>query len=237
MKKSILWLIAARSGSKSIPHKNIKKLGGIPLLAFRIKAALSSKISSDVWISTDSIEYSKIANEYGAFVPFIRPSNISDDSSSSIDVVLHAMNFATKNNLTYDFVGLLEPTSPFITTEQMDNAVKALKEDNYADAIVSIRESRPNTRFIQDESYYLDKISINIKNIELVGRQNFKKQVTPSGGFYISKWDNLIQNKTFYTTKTIGFEVDEISGLEIDEPIDFDFANFIIAKTKKKLYE
>ena len=230
MKKNILWLIAARSGSKSIPHKNIKKLGGIPLLVFRIKAALSTKISRDVWISTDSIEYSEIAKEYGAFVPFIRPFNLSDDSSRSIDVVLHAMEHANNLGLKFDLIGLLEPTSPFITSLILDNAIECLLNDTNASAIIAVRESIPHPIFIQEESKYLTQIADNLKKITQLGRQSFTKQITPSGGFYISKWDSLLQEKSFYSEKTIGFLVDDIAGLEIDEPLDFEFAQFVIEK-------
>ena len=84
--KKILWILAARSGSKTIPGKNIKLLGGIPLLAYRIKSALLSKYSQDIWISTDSEEYAKIAEEYGAKKMFIRPDILADDQASSSDV-------------------------------------------------------------------------------------------------------------------------------------------------------
>jgi N-acylneuraminate cytidylyltransferase/CMP-N,N'-diacetyllegionaminic acid synthase len=140
------------------------------------------------------------------------------------------MNFANKNGFYFDFIGLLEPTSPFISTLQLDTAITNLINEPFADSIVAVRESRPNTTFIQDNDKFLDKISKKISDIKSLGRQNFKQQITPSGGFYISRWNSFLLNKTFYSEKTIGFLVDEISGLEIDEPIDFYFANFLIEK-------
>ena len=226
--KKILWLVAARSGSKSIPDKNIKLLGGYPLISFRIKSAIATEFPKDVWVSTDSEVYANLSQQFGATIPFIRPEILALDDASSIDVVLHAMDFATKCNLKYDYIGLLEPTSPFISSNQLDSALNILNSSNDASAIVAVRESRPNRIFIQEESLYLTELAKNIQSITKTGRQFFRKEITPSGGFYISKWDNFLQDKTFYSQKTLGFHVDDISGLEIDEPIDWKFAEFII---------
>ena len=228
--KKILWLVAARSGSKGITDKNIKLLGGKPLLAYRIETAINSIHDSDIWISTDSLIYAEIAYKFGAKIPFLRPAYLSTDGSSSMDVVLHAMNFANSNSLDFEFIGLLEPTSPFITTSQLDNAVDELQKDINANSIVAVRESRPNTLFIQDQAHYLNDIHNNIKHIKKLGRQMFNKQITPSGGFYISKWESFLKHKTFYTENTIGYYVNELTALEIDEPLDFEFAKFLIEK-------
>ena len=223
MKKKILWLIAARSGSKSITHKNIKLVGGHPLLSYQIKAAIKTRSDYDMWISTDSEEYASIAQKYGAEVPFIRPKELSRDTSSSIDVVIHAMEHAKKINKKFDYVGLLEPTSPFITSNQLDGALSLLEEHNDALAVVAVKESRPNKIFIQKQSMFLEELSLNLEKLKNYSRQEFEKEITPSGGFYISKWNAFLEKKTFYTSKTLSFEVDEVSGLEIDEPLDWEF--------------
>ena len=231
----ILWLVAARSGSKSVPHKNIKELGGIPLLNHRIISALNTGnvrntegSSSEVWITTDSVEYAEIAGKQGAKVPFIRPEHLATDAASSIDVVLHAMQFAKNEGLTFDAIGLLEPTSPFVTSGQLTDAVHQLFEDTTADAIVAVKETRPNTFFIQKEGDYLDVLAGRFEQQKALGRQFFDKEITPCGGFYIAKWSNFLEKQTFYTAKTRAYLVDEIAGLEIDEPIDWLWAEFII---------
>ena len=228
MKKKILWLIAARSGSKSITHKNIKLLGGHQLLSYRIKSVKKTRSKYDLWITTDSEEYASIAQKYGAEVPFIRPKELSNDVSSSIDVVIHAMKHAEKLNKKFDYVGLLEPTSPFITPNQLDGALSLLEENKEALAVVAVKESRPNKIFIQKENMFLEELSLNLEKLKTYGRQEFEKEITPSGGFYISKWSALLEQKTFYTPKTLSFEVDEVSALEIDEPLDWEFAEFIV---------
>lgn len=232
IKKKILWVVTARSGSRSIPHKNIKLLGGVPLLCHRIKAAYKTKEQHDLWISTDSKDYADISKKYGAEIPFIRPEDLALDDSSSSDVILHAMAHAKKINKRYDYVGMLEPTSPFITSDQLDAAVRSLDENKNALAIVAVTESRPNKVFIQEESQFLVELARNLEGLKNIGRQAFKKEITPSGGFYISQWEAFLEKKTFYTPKTLSYEVDEISGLEIDEPIDWEFAEFIIANKK-----
>src|SRR5262245_15654181 len=89
-----LWLVTARAGSKSIPHKNIRPLGGHPLLAWRIAAARSLAGGDPVWLSTDDEEYAALGEQYGAEVPFLRPRELATDAARSIDVALHAMEVA-----------------------------------------------------------------------------------------------------------------------------------------------
>lgn len=229
----ILWLITARSGSKSIPHKNIKLLGDKPLLAYRVLNIPKLKDGSELWISTDSTDYANVASSFGCKVPFIRPEHLSKDSSSSIDVVLHAMEFAESQRLYFDYIGLLEPTSPFVSSIDLELALKDIESDTKADSIVAVRENRPHTCFIQDENKYLDTIANKIKELNQLGRQNFKRQVTPSGGFYIARWKKFKETQSFYTANTLAYIVDEESGLEIDEPLDWLIAEAIISNRKK----
>jgi CMP-N,N'-diacetyllegionaminic acid synthase len=228
MVNKILWLIPARSGSKSIPHKNIKKLGDYPLMAYRIKSALSIASAIDVWVSTDSEEYAEIARRFGATVPFIRPPELATETASSADVVLHAINEAEKRGLRYSALGLLEPTSPFITYNQLSDAVKQILGDDEAENIVAVRESRPNSFFIQKDSKYLTELAERLSMMQSHARQNFDKEITPSGGFHIAKWDSFKKSKTFFTQKTLSFFVGSENELEIDEPLDWNFAEFIL---------
>jgi len=224
----VLWLITARSGSKSIPHKNIKMLGGLPLLAYRVKSARAIAGQEDVWISTDSQEYAGIAQSFGATVPFIRPEQLATDNAKSVDVVMHAMDRAEKVDKKYAAIGLLEPTSPFITAEQLYQAVKQLFADQEAENIVAVRKVRPSTFYVQQETRYLDILANNIKQHGILRRQDEKPEITPSGGFYIAKWNSFKANKSFYTDKTLPYLVPDIHGLEIDETIDWLWAEFLI---------
>lgn len=230
IKQKVLWVVTARAGSKSIPDKNIKPLGGIPLLAYRVKSALTFAEKDDVWISTDSKDYAEIAVSYGAMVPFLRPAELAIDTARSADVVLHAMKWAESLGKRYDAVGLLEPTSPFVTYSQLIEAVDSLFAEKEACSIVAVRESRPSTYYIQQENKYLSVVAENIASGGILRRQDLKREITPSGGFYISKWDAFKEDKSFYTERTLSFLLPDINGLEIDEPLDWLWAEFLIEK-------
>jgi CMP-N,N'-diacetyllegionaminic acid synthase len=93
----VLWLITARSGSRSVPDKNILPLGGHPLLAYRIAVARTLAGAENVWLSTDSERYAEIGRAYGASIPFLRPPELSTDATPSVDVVLHAMDHESRH--------------------------------------------------------------------------------------------------------------------------------------------
>lgn len=224
---SVLYLITARSGSKAIPNKNVKILNGKPLLAYRL-ASLPNYEGSCVWLSTDSLEYVELAKSYGLESPFLRPKHLANDDSSSVEVVLHAMNFAESQGLKFDLIALIEPTSPFVSKSSLRDAIELLTFNSEATGIVSVKENRPNTFFVQKKGKYLDVLASRMGNRENLGRQNFETEVTPSGGFYISKWNDFITNKTFYTKSTLQYMLTEEEELEIDEPIDFELAKAII---------
>lgn len=230
MNNSVLWIISARSGSKSIKDKNIKLLGNLPLIAYKIKTALSVSKNEDVLVSTDSEQYATISKKYGASVPFLRPTYLASDMASSVDVVKHAMNFVINNKKKYKFVALLEPTSPFVYYNYLNQAVKVLSKNINAESIVATCESRPGSFFLQNDSDYLSEVGSRIQEIQNYGRQNFKKQITPSGGFYISKWDSFLKNNGFYSKKTLSFNLPVECELEIDEPIDWLWAEFLLNK-------
>ncbi|MFD2872526.1 acylneuraminate cytidylyltransferase family protein [Mucilaginibacter ximonensis] len=230
IESKVLWIVTARSGSKSIPDKNIKKLGGKPLLAYRILTAIELSGKDQVWLSTDSVEYAEIGASFGATVPFLRPKDLSTDSASSMDVILHGMKHAEGLGLVFEYIGMLEPTSPFIDSETLKSALEFLAADTKAEAVVAVKHTHPNTFFIQNDAPYLDELAHRFNNSAGLRRQDFKDEITPSGGFYISKWDAFKRNKTFYTTKTLAFKVPKNAELEIDEPMDWLWAEFLISK-------
>ena len=121
---NILALIPARGGSKGIPRKNIKVLHGSPLIAYTIAAARNSRYIDDVVVTTDSDEIAKIARDYGASVPFMRPSELADDRSKTIDAVLHAVETLEDMGRTFDAVVLLQPTSPLRTSVDIDCSIE-----------------------------------------------------------------------------------------------------------------
>ncbi len=228
--KKVLWLVTARSGTKGIPDKNIKRLGRWPLMAYRIRQALAFASKSDVWVSTDSIRYAKLAVSFGARVPFLRPGFLATDCSTSVDATLHAMRWAEEKGMAYDAIGVLEPTAPFVKSSYLVDAVKKLFSDTRAMSIVATRPVRPSTYYVQKDQRYLSKLARRLAKKGILRRQEEKGEITPSGGFYIAKWGYFMKSKTFYSSRTLSYRLPEVHGLEIDEPIDWCWAEFLLAK-------
>ncbi len=122
--KTFLAIIPARGGSKGLPGKNIKELGGKPLIAWSIEAGLKSKYLDEVMVTTDSEEIASIAKQYGATVPFIRPEYLSNDTATTFDAVKHTIDFyRTEFKKEFNYIVLLEPTSPLREIDDMDDFV------------------------------------------------------------------------------------------------------------------
>lgn len=130
-KKKIIALIPARAGSKRVPDKNIYSLGGHPLIAYTITAAAQSGIFNSIVVSTDSKKYADIAKYYGADVPFLRPQEISGDTSPDIEWVKYTLNRLAETNHHFDSFSILRPTSPFRNGGTIKRAWQSfLSEDN-----------------------------------------------------------------------------------------------------------
>jgi CMP-N,N'-diacetyllegionaminic acid synthase len=134
--------IPARSGSKRVPNKNIKSLGGHPLLAYSIRAALESKVFDKVICATDSEIYASVARHYGAEVPFLRSSEISGDKSPDIDWVKWMLNQLKERGMEFDIFSILRPTSPFRKPETIRRAWFTFLEDSGADSLRAIEKSK-----------------------------------------------------------------------------------------------
>ena len=165
--KKILSIILAREGSKGIKDKNIKKLGKLPLIAWTIKEALKSKKNLTVYLSTDSKKIANIGKKYGAEVPFIRPKKFAKDTSSSVDAIEHAINFLKKKGLTFDYVLLLEPTSPLRTHKDIDKSINKIMSNNY-DSLVSVSKL---------ESFHPSFYIIKIKKVSYPRLVSLKKDI------------------------------------------------------------
>lgn len=132
-----LAIIPARSGSKGLPDKNIRLLAGKPLMAYSIEAAGDSGLFDQIYVSTDSEEYKKIGEDYGASVPFLRPESLATDTASSWDMVKQALSVFDEMGETYDEIALLQPTSPLRSPEDI-RAAHALMEEKAAKAVIGV---------------------------------------------------------------------------------------------------
>lgn len=229
--KKFLAIIPARGGSKGIPNKNIMDICGKPLIAYTIEAGKKSKYIDEIVVSTDSDSIKVVAEKYGAKVPFLRPQELSSDTAKSIDVVLHAIDFYKKNNINFDYIVLLQPTSPLRTCEHLDEAIEKLIEAN-RNSLISVREADENPvimRTIQDGK---------LREVISFGGTNLRRQDLPTfyifnGALYINSNDMLVNEKSFIDENTIPYVMDKKSSVDIDTMLDAKLVEVII---KENMY-
>jgi N-acylneuraminate cytidylyltransferase len=195
----MIAIIPARSGSKGVPGKNIKLLGGIPLFAFSIIAAKMMPSVSRVIISTDSSEYAEIAKEYGAEVPFLRPNEISGDKSTDFDLFLHALNwFKDYENFIPEYLLHLRPTTPLRDPQIMEEAVKLFNENkNIATSLRSGHSASesPYKWFLKDDQNYFKGLRDDLTPEKVnLPRQSFPSVYIPDGYIDILKSSVILEN-------------------------------------------
>lgn len=221
--KTFLAIIPARGGSKGLPGKNIKELCGKPLIAWSIETGLTSKYLDEVMVSTDCQNIADIAKQYGASVPFFRPDYLASDTAISFDVVKHTIDYY-KNELNreFDYIILLEPTSPLREEDDIDNMIeKIIKNEDKFDSIVSMGEVHEHPSIMKKivNKNYLNNYC---EELELKSRrQDNDEAYFPYGVAYIVKIDSLLNEKTFYTKRNTFFEIKRYQCYEIDDVYDF----------------
>jgi CMP-N-acetylneuraminic acid synthetase len=220
--RKILAIIPARGGSKGLPNKNIKDLCGKPLISYTINSAKNSIYLDEVVVSSDSQEIIDIAKKYGANTPFIRPKELATDTATSIDVVIHTINFyKDKLNQDFDYIILLEPTSPLREDDDIDNMIKLLidNEDKY-DSLCSIGEIGEHPSIVK--KIVNNNLEPYCKNLELTSRrQDNKPAYFPYGVGYLTKVKGIFLEKTFYTKRNYFYKIKRHQCYEIDDIYDF----------------
>jgi N-acylneuraminate cytidylyltransferase/CMP-N,N'-diacetyllegionaminic acid synthase len=221
--KKILSVIPARGGSKGLLKKNIKQLAGKPLVQWPIDAANNSSYIDRVIVSTDDIEIAEIAKNCGAELPFMRPSHLAEDTSSTYSVIEHAINQLKKNNEDFDYIILLEPTSPLTTHKDIDNAIKTLdRKSDVADSIVGVSKvesTHPIFDVIINEKGFCEPYLG--KQLHNVRRQDIDEVFFHDGTLYISKLKQYLENKTFYNKNTLPYLTPKWKSFEVDDIVDF----------------
>lgn len=228
----VLFVVAARGGSKGVPRKNIRVVGNLPLVAYKIIAARKCKYDKRIIVSTDDQEIANICKTYGAEIPFMRPKELATDTANSMDVVEHAMQWIEKNdNSTYDYVCLLEPSSPFASYEDINFALELI-DGKKADTLLGMKEAEVNTVFIHplDEKGKLSYFYQEIKKLKDVRRQGQEKEFTMNGCIYIARWDYFKENKLFHSNNSIPYIMSREKSIEIDSELDYEMACFFVER-------
>ena len=231
--KKILGIILARGGSKGIKDKNIVKFGNKPLIKWTFDAAKKSKKISKLVLSTDSKKIASLAKKNKIEVPFLRPKKFAGDKSKSIDAIEHAINFFKKKKVFFDYIVLLEPTSPLRTTFDINKSIDLIIR-NKADSLVSIcRVDEINPSFLfKKKNKKLQPLEKKISNH--LRRQDVEPIYFIEGTIYISKTNILFRKRSFCHSNTIGFEVPKWKSLEIDDKTDLEIGKSILKQRKIK---
>jgi len=225
MKPKVLAIIPARGGSKGVPRKNIRNLAGKPLIAWTIEEAKRSKYITRTILSSENQEIIKIAKEYGCDVPFVRPKEISQDHTPSITAVLHALEQCGG----YDYVVLLQPTSPFRTAEDIDNCIE-YTINQQAKFCVSVTEAEQSPYWM----YTIEngKMKPVIQQNQLATRrQDLPNVYVLNGAIYVGRVEEIIEKKSFLTEETKSFIMSNENSLDIDTILDFEICEYLIEKS------
>lgn len=218
----VLVIITARAGSKGLPGKNSKLLNGKPLIAWPILAAKGSSYVDKIIVSTDGEHIATLAREYGAETPFIRPEALAQDTSTSIDVVEHALDFLSQNKENFDYLVLLEPTSPLTESIDIDNALAQLHNNTVnAKAIVgvtAVEDSHPDFCLSLNNNGCIVSYQ---KNFSSTRRQELSDVYRFDGSLYISDIPTLLEKKSFYHPQTLPYILPKWKSFEIDDLTDF----------------
>jgi CMP-N,N'-diacetyllegionaminic acid synthase len=220
---NILGVIPARGGSKSIPGKNIISFVGKPLICYTIEAALKSKYLKRVIVSTDDSDIAKVAQDCGAEIPFSRPSNLSQDDTPSVSVVKHAVNTIEESQgCLFDFVVLLQPTSPLRDERYIDLAVEKMLETG-ADSVITVCKvnHHPFWNFVAQD----DRLHSLLPNCDKSSRrQELPQTYAPNGAVYVVKRDVLFNENTMFGKDLRGVIMPSEESIDIDDYYDWFLA-------------
>ncbi|WP_040281414.1 acylneuraminate cytidylyltransferase family protein [Psychroserpens damuponensis] len=223
-----LIVIPARGGSKGVPGKNIKLLNGKPLIHYTIEAAQGLFENQYIYVSTDSTEIKDIAEETGLKVPFLRPDHLASDTASSRDVILHALKeYTLINGNEPDVIILLQPTSPFRNQKHIKEALSLYNDS--LDMVVSVKETSANPYYVlfeEDDDAFLKKS----KESKVLRRQDVPKVWELNGAIYIIKPKSIKDKSIGDFKKIIKHQMDDVSSVDIDTPLDWEFAEFLASK-------
>jgi len=230
--KIILALIPARGGSKGLPRKNIRMFSGDPLIGRSIKQAKASKYLDRIVVSTDDREIAGIAERYGAEVPFLRPGELATDSAKAIDVIFHALDCIEKSGDRFDLLVLLQATSPLREAADIDRAIELLYSKE-AKAVVSVCAA-------EHHPYWMMTLSMNgaLESGLKPDAQNMNRQELPeyflvNGAVYAVVPNYLRENNGFMGKETFAYEMPPERSVDIDNELDFKFAEFIAGERKE----
>jgi CMP-N-acetylneuraminic acid synthetase len=219
--KSVIAIIPARAGSKGLPGKNIRPLCGKPLVAWSIESARASRYVDEVLVSTDGDDIARIAEQFGAAVPFRRPAELASDAATTLSAVQHALEHYLRKARSFDIVALLEPTSPLREESDIDSMLERLSSawDDF-DAVISIGEVQEHPSIMKrlrgpELEPYCAELARTTR------RQDNPAAYFPYGVAYIVKTASLLEEGSFYPRRCTYHLLRRYQSYEIDDLHDF----------------
>ena len=226
----VVGIITARGGSRSVPKKNIALVGGKPLIAWTIEAALQSRALDYVMVSTDDDEIADVSRRYGVDVPFKRPAELARDDSPHVGVVTHAVSWlASQQSWTPEYAMLLQPTSPLRTTEDIQAAVD-LALAKQADSVVSVCAARHHPSLamqIAPEGTLADFRGGVPQHLDR-RRQELPPAYALNGAIFLTRRRILLDQHTFYPARTFAYVMPPERSLDIDDRWDLHMAHVML---------
>ncbi len=217
---NILAIIPARSGSKSVPHKNIRMMNNKPMLAYSIEHAKLSKYINRIIVSTDSKEYASIAKEYGAEIPFIRPEEYSKDSSVDFDVFYHALTFLNeKEQYKPDIVVQLRPTYPIRDIDDIDEMIRILLENKDIDSVRSIAPAKeiPYKMWLRDDDGKIKPLIKDIEECYNMPRQSLPKVYYQNACIDVVRGNVILDGKSMSGKNIYGYVMEKNYDIDTEE--------------------
>lgn len=218
----ILGLVTARGGSKTVPGKNIRPLGGLPLIAWTVRAALDSAFLDRLILSTDSAEIAAAAAEYGCEVPFMRPAELATDTATSAQVVRHALENLDE---PFDLFVLLQPTSPLRTAADIDACIRVCQQQQ-APSVVSINAVREHPSLMY--SWKKDGRLVPFAERPSPRRQDWAPLHILNGAVYVCRTEHFLQTDSLMDEFTLGYEMPTDRSADIDTELDLAICQCIV---------
>lgn len=232
----VLALIPARGGSKGIPKKNIKVLGGKPLIVWSIEAAKKSRFIDRVIVSTDNEEIAEVARSAGGEVPFMRPTELAQDLTPDTPVFEHALEWLQKHdNFVPEFIVHLRPTGPLRMAEEIDEAIKMLAADSEADSVRSVEEPpKPPFKMWEPEGKYIKPFAEfhGMKDFHTMPRQMLPKVYQTTADIGVMRTRTVLEKKSVIGDRVLPYFLKRPT-IDIDHPIDFEIAEILLKKREK----